>query len=165
MQSGRLVYRLSLDSRDLQEDSLLNSLLIVLNEITSGFYLPQRLDQQVIPECQRRSCSMNPFLKKVCFCSSSLCPLTNVLSSFQSSSLLTFPFLRSRQQHKHRHIERRPSSRLEMRLKGTGMGSQVLYVCILIAFLIDHSFNEFSFKADKLCRTKNCHLVLSSTMA
>lgn len=79
--------------------------------------------------------------------------LTSLYKSFTFPSFMSISCclsrLHLRQKQKHWKEERKPNSRLETRLKGTGMGSYELYVWILMALRNDHSFKELSFKNER----------------
>lgn len=84
--------------------------------------------------------------------------LTSLYKSFTFPSFMSISCclsrLHLRQKQKHWKEERKPNSRLETRLKGTGMGSYELYVWILMALRNDHSFKELSFKMKEECKSK-----------
>ena len=91
---------------------------------------------------------------KLCAITASLqLRLTSLYKSFTFPSFMSISCclsrLHLRQKQKHWKEERKPNSRLETRLKGTGMGSYELYVWILMALRNDHSFKELSFKNER----------------
>lgn len=96
---------------------------------------------------------------KLCAITASLqLRLTSLYKSFTFPSFMSISCclsrLHLRQKQKHWKEERKPNSRLETRLKGTGMGSYELYVWILMALRNDHSFKELSFKMKEECKSK-----------